>query len=85
MRFLVHVKIQPDAPQEEIAEQLPAEQARFAELVEKGVITKFYLSHTRDEHWSICIADNQDALIIALETLPFYKFMIINYTELVDE
>ncbi len=30
MRFLVHVKIQPDAPQEEIAEQLPAEQARFA-------------------------------------------------------
>ncbi|KAF6579781.1 MULTISPECIES: hypothetical protein [Paenibacillus] len=40
MRFLVHVKIQPDAPQEEIAEQLPAEQARFAELVEQGVISK---------------------------------------------
>lgn len=85
MRFLVHVRIQPDAPQQEIDEQLPAEQARFAELVAEGVIQNFYLSHTRDEHWSICIADHQDTLQKALQTLPFYKYMIVEYTELVDE
>ncbi|ODP27144.1 hypothetical protein PTI45_03465 [Paenibacillus nuruki] len=85
MRFLVHVRIRPDAPQHEIEALQPAEQARFAELVELGFIKNFYLSHTRDEHWSICTADHEDTLREALQTLPFYQYMILEYNELVDE
>ncbi|WP_028401905.1 muconolactone Delta-isomerase family protein [Ectobacillus panaciterrae] len=84
MRFLVHVKIDPSASEEEIAELLPAEQTRFAELVEQGLINTFYLSHKRDEHWSLCIADSDDELRKALESLPLYKFMKIEYTQLID-
>ncbi|MBE0339663.1 muconolactone Delta-isomerase family protein [Paenibacillus sp. 23TSA30-6] len=85
MRFLSHVKIKPTTTEEEINELLPAEQARFAELVEQGLIKSFYLSHTRDEHWSILIGDSLEEIRVAVESLPFYKFMEIEYTELVDE
>ncbi|KQO00595.1 muconolactone Delta-isomerase family protein [Paenibacillus sp. Leaf72] len=85
MRFLVHVKIDPAASKEEIAELLPAEQTRFAELVEQGLINTFYLSHTRDEHWSLCIADSVDELKTALKSLPLYKFMKIEHTQLIDD
>ncbi|MNH89639.1 Muconolactone delta-isomerase [compost metagenome] len=85
MRFLVHVKIDRSAPEEEITELLPAEQTRFAELMEQGLINTFYLSHTRDEHWSLCIAVNEDELKTALETLPLYKFMKIEHTQLIDD
>ncbi|MOA50502.1 hypothetical protein D3C78_1735220 [compost metagenome] len=85
MRFLVHVKMDPSASEEEIAERLPAEQTRFAELVEQGLINTFYLSHTRDEHWSLCIADSEDELITALESLPLYKLMKIVHTQLIDD
>lgn len=85
MRFLVHVKIDPTAPKEEITALLPAEQARFAELVEEGLINTFYLSHTRDEHWSLCIADSENELETSLKSLPLYKFMKIKHTLLVDE
>ncbi|MFS2247571.1 muconolactone Delta-isomerase family protein [Bacillus sp. A31] len=85
MRFLGHIKIDPSATEEEIAELLPAEQTRFAELVEQGLINTFYLSHTRDEHWSLCIADSDDELKTVLESLPLYKYMKIEYTQLVDD
>lgn len=85
MRFLVHVKIKPTTTEKEIAEGLPAEQARFAELVEQGLIQSFYLSHTRDERWSICIGESLQEVQVAVESLPFYPFMDIEYTELVDD
>jgi hypothetical protein len=53
--------------------------------VEQGLIKSFYLSHTRDEHWSILIGDSLEEVRVAVESLPFYKFMEIEYTELVDE
>ncbi|ALP37441.1 hypothetical protein E4V51_16435 [Paenibacillus sp. 28ISP30-2] len=85
MRFLVHVKIKPTTTEKEIVELLPAEQARFAELVEQGLIKSFYLSHTMDEHWSICIGDSLEEVRVAVESLPFYKFMAVEYTALVDD
>ena len=85
MRFIVHIKIEPTTTKEEITKLLPAEQARFAELVEQGLLETFYLSHTRKEHWSICTADSLDTVRVAVESLPFYKFMTVEYTELVDD
>lgn len=85
MRFIVHLKIEPTTTKEEIAELLPAEQARVAELMEQGLLETFYLSHTMKDVWGIYTGESLDTVRVAVESLPFYKFMTAEYTELYVE
>jgi muconolactone delta-isomerase len=84
MRFIVHLKIEPSTTKQEITELLPAEQARVEELKEQGILETFYLSHTMMDVWGIYTGDSLDTVQAAVESLPFYKFMTAEYTELFD-
>lgn len=85
MRFIVYLKIEPTTTKEEIAELLPMEQARAAELVEQGILETFYLSHTMMDVWGIYKGESLDTVRAAVESLPFYKFMTAEYTQLADD
>ncbi|GGA14291.1 hypothetical protein GCM10008018_68950 [Paenibacillus marchantiophytorum] len=84
MRFIVYLKIDPATPKEEIAKLLPAERARVAELKEQGILETLYLSHTMMDIWGIFAGDSLEVVQSAVQSLPFYKFMTAEYTQLFE-
>jgi muconolactone delta-isomerase len=63
---------------------LPAEQAHVKKLMEQGVVEAGYLSADRSHVWMVVQGESQDHIQQVLRALPFYPFMELEVTPLLD-
>jgi muconolactone delta-isomerase len=63
---------------------LPAEQAHVKKLMEQGVVEAGYLSADRSRAWMVLQGASQEHLQQVLRALPFYPFVELELTPLLD-
>jgi muconolactone delta-isomerase len=62
----------------------PTEQAHVKKLMEQGVAEAGYLSADRSHAWMVVQGESQDYIQQVLRTLPFYPFVELEVTPLLD-
>jgi muconolactone delta-isomerase len=83
MRYLVSINF-VQGQEEARAALLPAEQALVRRLMEQGIVEAGYLSADRTRSWMVLRGESQDHIQQTMASLPFYPFMELEMTPLLD-
>jgi muconolactone delta-isomerase len=83
MRYLVSINF-IQGQEAARAALLHAEQAHVRALMEQGTVEAGYLSADRTRSWMVLRGESQDHVEQTMASLPFYPFMELEFTPLLD-
>jgi muconolactone delta-isomerase len=84
MRFFVENTFK-QAPTPEVLALIPAEIARGKELDAQGIREKLYVAADQSRAWQVFVAETEEEVRAALETLPLHSYANVVITPLAED